>query len=213
MPSPADSLTITRPSAARLTNVPAAAAGPATPRTFRPDQRLATVPATAMPAPAKKPDVVVPGEGLRTILCFTSMAISPLIQATQTLGMLAKTTFANPLLAKGVGLVLGTAEVLTRSPLVNNPVTRGALRAAGVALPFVNAGILAFDGYSAWQTLRNPEASRLRKGLTIARLAANALATALCFVPGSGAVLSMPPAWLSIGLDLYIKRLNAKGVA
>ncbi len=189
-----------------------------------PQRRLVTAPAAraAAPKPAPKPvapaaakpvasrDVVVPGEGVRTALCFTAMVLNPLIQASQTVGMLARATFANPLLASGAALVVRGAGALAATPIVNNPVTRGAMRAAGIALPFVNAGILAFDAYAAWQTVTNPAASRYRKGLTLARLGTNAIATGLSFIPGNGAVLAMAPAWASIGLDLWIKRLNAK---
>lgn len=168
---------------------------------------------TVKPRPAATSDVVVPGEKLRTGLCMSAMAMSPLVQATQTVGMLERATFANPLLAAGAGAVVKGAAFVARQPLLNNPVTRGVLGAAGRLLPFVNAAILAFDGYAAYQTLTNPQASGTRKALVGARFACNALATALCFIPGTGAVLAMGPAWASIGLDLYIKHLNAQGKA
>ncbi|MDB5102304.1 MAG: hypothetical protein JWM80_6725 [Cyanobacteria bacterium RYN_339] len=168
---------------------------------------------TVKPKAAAPQVVVVPGEKLRTGLCLSSLVMSPLVQATQTVGMLERATFANPLLAGAAGAVVRGAGFLARVPLINNPITRGALTAAGRLLPIVNVGILAFDGYAAYQTLTNKDASGMRKALVGARFAANALATALCFIPGNGAVLAMAPAWASIGLDLYIKRLNAQGRA
>ena len=173
-----------------------------------PQRRLTAAPKAVAPKPAR--DVVVPGENVRTGLCVTAMVLNPLIQASQTVGMLARASFSNPVLARGAAIVVGGAGLLAASPLVNNPVTRGAMRAAGIALPFVNAGILAFDAYAAWRTVTNPAASKPRVALTLARLGCNAVATALSFIPGNGAVLAMAPAWASIGLDLWIKRLNAK---
>jgi hypothetical protein len=184
----------------------------------RPVVALAAAPfaAPAVKGPVARPvagDVVVPGEKIRTALCMTSLGISPLVQASQTVGMLSRASFQNPLAARLGGLVVRSAEFLAHQPLINNPLTRGTLSAAGRLLPFVNAGILAFDGYAAYQTLNNPQASHKRKGFVLARLTANTLATVLCFIPGCGAVLSMAPAWASIGLDLYIKHMNAKGEA
>jgi hypothetical protein len=184
----------------------------------RPVARRTPVPQTAQRAagmaggPAAG-NVVVPGEKIRTALCMTSLGISPLVQASQTIGILSNATFHNPWAARLASLVVRGAGFLARQPLINNPITRGTLTVAGRLLPFINAGILAFDSYAAYQTLTNPLASQRRKGFVLARLAANTLATALCFVPGCGAVLSMAPAWASIGLDLYIKRMNAKGQA
>ena len=196
-----------RPLSAKPAAAPQAAKAPVAP--VAGDRFVATQRPAAAAAPAGRA-VVVPGEKWRTALCLTSLALNPLVQATQTLGILARTTFGNPLLQGGSQLVLRAAGALASSPLVNNPVTRGALRVAGIALPLVNTGILLFDGYAAWQTVTNPAASGFRKGLTIARLACNAVATGLSFVPGTGAVLAMAPAWASIGLDLWIKRLNGQ---
>lgn len=210
-----------RPALATITHAPsnslqrrrlvAAPPARATARPVTPEARPAAkpgLPAARAATPAR--GVVVPGEGVRTGLCFTAMVLNPLIQASQTVGMLARASFASPLLAGAAAFVVRGAGLLAASPIVNNPVTRGAMRAAGIALPFVNAGILAFDAYAAWQTVTNPAATRYRKGLTLARLGMNAIATALSFIPGNGAVLAMAPAWASIGLDLWIKRLNGK---
>lgn len=166
---------------------------------------------TTTPPPKAPASVEVPGEKLRTLLCLASMVMSPLVQISQTLGMMAKVTFTNPFLQQSLQSVLRGAAAIGRSPLVNNPVTRTSMSVISRVLPFVNLGILCFDGYAAYQTFTNPEASGFRKFLVGLRFAANAAATALSFIPGTGAVLAMAPAWGSIGVDLYIKHLNAQG--
>jgi hypothetical protein len=163
------------------------------------------------PQPKAPVGTEVPGEKLRTLLSLAAMVMSPLVQVSQTVGMLGKLTFANPFMQQSLKTVLRGVNALGRSPIINNPVTRTSLGVISRVLPFVNLSILCFDGYAAYQTFTNPEASGFRKALVGARLALNAAATALSFIPGSGAVLAMAPAWGSIGVDLYIKHLNAQG--
>lgn len=166
-------------------------------------------PVVAVPG-AKKSEVAVPGEWGRTGLSLTEQVIAPLVRGRQSVAMITAATFTSPLLRSGQAWVVRAANGLAARPLLNNPFTRGFSTFAGKTFPYINAGILAFDGYAAYRTFANPASSMARKVLVAARVTANAIGTVVCFIPGRGAVMSMPFSWAAMACDGVIKWRNAK---
>lgn len=167
---------------------------------------------TKAPEPVAK-SLAVRGEWPRTIISTLESFLAPFVRGKQGLQMLAASTFSNPIGRAFQSGALALGNGIAAIPLLNNPVTRTFVATAGRLFPYINASILAFDGYAAYQTFSNPAASATRKALVAARFTANAIGAVICFIPNRGAVLSMPFSMTAVTLDWVIKWRNAKGKA
>lgn len=187
------------------------AQAPAVPAITR-DRRLVVGRPAERPQPATPPKAgfKAPGEDLRNGVSVINMVLGPLVTAGQAVGMLAKATFANPLIDALAHTAVNLAERVGHMPFLQQPLMRSGFHTAARILPFISAGLLCFDAYAAWHTLRNPQASGLRKGLTVARFGCNAVACAMTFVPGAGFVYSLVPALVGNVFEFAVMRMNAK---
>lgn len=164
--------------------------------------------------PAKKappsPAAAAPGEEVRNKLSIGGQILGPIVTIKQSLGMLANLTIKNPLV-KGLvhGLVRGSTFLGTKLSFLRSPAVTTGLKWIGRGLPFLSAGILAFDAYATYHTFTTPGASTLRKGLTLGRFISNAVATAVSFIPGAGMVYALIPAWIGNGFEFAMMKLNA----
>lgn len=150
-------------------------------------------------------NTAVPGENIRTGLWIAGQVLGPVATAEQAIKQLA------PLVAGKV--VLGTAargalkfmEAIEHFP-------GGAVALKGIAriVPWLGAGVLAFDGYAAIKTFTDPAASTKRKLLTGARFALNAVSTAISFVPGWGMLAAIAPGMAAMCFDFAIKGMNGR---
>lgn len=174
--------------------------------------KVAGKPAPAPADPVAKP-LAVKGEWVRTGLALSENALAPFVRGSQLVGMAARSTPTSAIGLAWKSGVLGVAGFISRTPILNNPVTRGFVGTAGRLFPYVNAAIMAFDGFAAYQTFTNPAATTTRKVLVGARFTANAIGAALCFVPQRGTILALPFTATAGALDMVIKYLNHKGKA
>lgn len=156
------------------------------------------------------PTAAAPGEEVRNKLSIGGQILGPIVTIKQSLGMLASLTVKNPLL-KGLvhGIVRGTTFLGTKLRFLSSPALTTGLKWVGRGLPFLSAGILAFDAYATYHTFTTPGASTLRKGLTLGRFISNAVATAVSFIPGAGMVYALIPAWIGNGFEFAMMKLNA----
>ena len=154
---------------------------------------------------------VVPGEKIRTGLNLIGMVLGPVVTAKQTIHMIALATSKTPWIEAVLNRIGPIARVVDESPFMSSRPFLVTTNVLSRALPVLGLGILAFDGYAAIQTLRDPHASVERKALVAGRFGFNALSTALSFIPGAGFVYAIAPGFIAMGLDFWIKHLNAEG--
>lgn len=165
------------------------------------------------PKSPPSPAAAVPGEEVRNTVSITGTVLGPIVTLRQSLGMLASATFKSPVITTVASKVVKAAGFLSKYKVFNNPITQAGMRHASRALPFIGAGILAFDGYATVRTFMNPEATGTRKALTAGRFLFNAIATGVSFIPGAGFVYSLLPGLIGNGFEVAMARLNAKEAA
>lgn len=171
-------------------------------------------PASEKSKPARKappsPSAKVPGEEVRNTLSIASQVVGPAVTAKQTIGMLAAASFKSPLLQKGAEALVRFAGAASKLPVIRSAAVGSSLKLLGRAMPFLSAGILAFDGFAFFKTIFNPQASGTRKALTTGRFLANAVATAVSFIPGAGFVYALAPALVGNVFEFGLMKLNSK---
>lgn len=160
-------------------------------------------------AVSQKASTEVPGEDIRNQVSLTGTVLGPVVTAKQTVGMLANASFKNRLLA-GVSKLAGkVAASAGQLRFLSSPVVSGGLKTISRGLPIIGLGLLGFDGYATVKTFQNPEASGLRKGLTLGRFVFNAIGTAVSFIPGAGFVYSLAPSLVGNGFEIACAKLNS----
>jgi hypothetical protein len=165
------------------------------------------------PKSPPSPVAAVPGEEVRNTVSITGTVLGPIVTLRQSLGMLATATFKSPVITTVAKKIVSAAGFLNKFKVFNNPLTQAGMRHASRALPFIGAGILAFDGYATVRTFMNPEATGTRKALTAGRFLFNAIATGVSFIPGAGFIYSLLPGLIGNGFEVAMARLNAKEAA
>lgn len=156
-----------------------------------------------------KASTEVPGEDIRNQVSLTGTVLGPVVTAKQTVGMLANASFKNPMLGH-IGKLAGkVAAAAGKVRFLSNPIVTGGLKTISRGLPFIGLGLLGFDGFATVKTFMNPEASGLRKGLTLGRFVFNAIGTAVSFIPGAGFVYSLAPSLVGNGFEIAMAKLNA----
>ncbi|MFN3428913.1 MAG: hypothetical protein ACK46X_03050 [Candidatus Sericytochromatia bacterium] len=181
-------------------------------------RRAEPKPEPAEPKAAKKappsPSAAVPGEDVRNTVSLTNTILGPLVTLKQGIGMLASATFKSRM---GTSLAQGAVKAAEKAskflPFLKSPIAAKSLQLVGRGLPFISAGILAFDAFATVKTFMNPEASGTRKALTAGRFLFNAIATGVSFIPGAGFIYSMPPALVGNVFEIAMAKLNTKEAA
>lgn len=166
--------------------------------------KAAKVARKAPPSPSAK----VPGEEVRNTLSIAGQVVGPVVTAEQTLGILSAATFKNPLFGKAASALVHYAGAIGKLPLFRHPAVHSGVKLMGRAMPFLSAGILAFDAFAFVKTIANPEASGMRKFLTTGRFIANAVATGVSFIPGAGFVYALAPALVGNVFEFGLMKLN-----
>ncbi|MNS72813.1 hypothetical protein D3C72_1062330 [compost metagenome] len=169
-------------------------------------------------APKKKsppsPSAAVPGEDVRNTVSITGTVLGPLVTLKQGIGALANASFKSRL---GTSFAQGVVKVAEKAgkflPFLKSPVATKSMQLIGRGLPWISAGILAFDAFATVKTFMNPEASGTRKALTAGRFLFNAIATGVSFIPGAGFLYSMPPALIGNVFEIAMAKLNTKEAA
>lgn len=182
----------------------------AEPKPAKAEEAKAEAPKKAPPSPS----AAVPGEDVRNTVSLTNTILGPLVTLKQGVGMLASATFKSRM---GTSLAQGAVKVAEKAskflPFLKSPIATKSLQLVGRGLPFISAGILAFDAFATVKTFMNPEASGTRKALTAGRFLFNAIATAVSFIPGAGFIYSMPPALIGNVFEIAMAKLNTKEAA
>lgn len=153
----------------------------------------------------------VPGESVRNQVSLFGTVAGPVVTAKQGVNMLAKMNFKQNFLQKGADFVVKNATKLGGLKFFSSVAFQTGFKWVGRCLPVIGAGILAFDGYSAFKTFTDPEASTKRKVLTGGRFAFNALGTVLNFIPGVGMIYGIPAGLVGNAFEYLTMRMNAKG--
>ena len=144
----------------------------------------------------------------------SAAVLGPIVTAKQVLGTLANATFKSRVATTAAQGVVKAADKLGKFlPFLKSPAVAKGMTLIGRGLPFISAGILAFDAFATVKTFMNPEASGTRKALTAGRFLFNAIATGVSFIPGAGFIYSLAPALVGNGFELAMAKLNAKEAA
>ena len=166
------------------------------------------------PKKLPSPSAAVPGEDIRNSVSVTGTVLGPIVTAKQVLGTLANATFKSRVATTAAQGVVKAADKLGKFlPFLKSPAVAKGMTLIGRGLPFISAGILAFDAFATVKTFMNPEASGTRKALTAGRFLFNAIATGVSFIPGAGFIYSLAPALVGNGFELAMAKLNAKEAA
>ena len=187
----------------------------AAPATLAADKLVVSKAAKTEPKKAESPasNAVVPGEDVRNTVAVANTVLGPVVTANQGIKMLAETTFKNQWLDDAANWLVRGANTLGKFKFLQSPVLSASMRHVSRALPFIGAGILAFDGYATIKTFTNPEASGTRKALTAGRFLFNAIATGVSFIPGAGFIYSLAPGLIGNIFEVALARLNGKEAA
>jgi hypothetical protein len=174
------------------------------------DEAKAEAPKKAPPSPS----AAVPGEDVRNTVSITGTVLGPLVTLKQGIGALANASFKSRI---GTSLAQGVVKAAEKAskflPFLKSPIATKSMQLIGRGLPFISAGILAFDAFATVKTFMNPEASGTRKALTAGRFLFNAIATGVSFIPGAGFLYSMPPALIGNVFEIAMAKLNTKEAA
>lgn len=154
---------------------------------------------------------MLPGETIRNNVSLAGSVAAPLVTAKQSVNMLASASFRQTFLQKAANLAVGLANKVGALKIFANKGFQKSFNGVGKALPWLGAGVLAFDGVSAAKTLTDDKASTKRKTLTGFRFLFNALGTGLSFIPRVGMVLGIPAGLIGNVFEIWTARMNAKG--
>jgi hypothetical protein len=182
----------------------------AEPKPAKAEEAKAESPKKAPPSPS----AAVPGEDVRNTVSITGTVLGPLVTLKQGIGALANASFKSRI---GTSLAQGVVKAAEKAskflPFLKSPIATKSMQLIGRGLPFISAGILAFDAFATVKTFMNPEASGTRKALTAGRFLFNAIATGVSFIPGAGFLYSMPPALIGNVFEIAMAKLNTKEAA